>query len=576
MALVQNIEVNSTEVTYNESTVASTLDSLTASAERASVSGNRIPFEFAHRYSQSFNNNLRKQLQEYVENVYNFAPKVTVLPTGRAVAVYTVKLGSNSDPGQTTTPMRIDCMYSDDNGVNWTIVPCVDKGNLYATSETCIAANPADGYLYCFYTSFKGITGWGHAQQGVNPDNTSTIEYVVSKDKGLTWSAPVDITSQVKPAQAYFSSVAPTECGIIDGALAVPYYYLESINSNIVESFFKFNKDGTFTLGEVVRRESDADTPGRSGGEIGFGNFHDGTPFAIERAYDNTQEVYPYTVAVQKLLLRRPDKTWYVKGQFITTNCQAGFLRVGPEHGFAKDYLYVTAPIGATGTFDGRRNMRLFDCTDNFSSPVDLGMISDTNQLEASYSSTVLLSSGAMMSMWAGRQWCVSNSLFTANRLTGTTAVAVPFNGSFKILDISKTYSPDVRTGEVCINVNTGAYVKWNGSAFVSTRVGTDTTLNAAITSLNADTADLFYLNSGTAGSSISSITGGYLGQVISILPLSASTAVTLTAGSGSTSTRIMYRQTAGTATKYVTNGDLITLTKTAYGWYLDRAANTA
>lgn len=544
--------------------------------KKQSFEKNRFNFTFGNKYSRSFNNNLRLQLQTYVENVFNFAPKTVSLPGGRLVTIYTVKEGANSDPGQDGTPMHIDFMISDDNGVNWTQTgTVVNKGISYATSETILFLNNNDGYLYCFFTSMKGITGWGHAQQGTDPDTTSTIEYCVSKDRGETWSAPVDITAAVKPAGAYFSSIAPTQVGYINGRPAIPYYYLTTISSGIVEGYITTDADGNYIYGEDVRKDTDTDTLGTSGGEIGFGNFYDGTPFAIERAADTTTK--PYKIAIQKLLMQDPSGKWVVKGQFPTTNCMASFLRVGPDFGFDKDYLFVVAPIGQTGQFEGRANLRLFDCTNDFSNPQDKGLLSESVHVETGYSSTVLLSSGAFMSVWNGRQWTVNNAIYTVNRLTGSNIIPVPFCGTFKIVDTSKTYAPDIRVNEKVIGLSDGLMYRWNGSSFVRENAATTSTVNSVVSTINADVVDLFYLDSETSGSLITNITGGYIGKTIRILPLSSLTEVTLVkqAPGVSVNDRIMYNTSSG-VTQYKTNGELIQLTKTNYGWYLDRPANSA
>ncbi len=543
--------------------------------KRQSFAKNRFNFTFGNKYSRSFNNNLRLQLQTYVENVFNFAPKAVSLPSGRVVCIYTVKDGANIDPGQDGTPMHIDYLISDDNGVNWTTGTVVNKGPGYATSETVLFLNNLDGYLYCFFTSMKGITGWGHAQQGTNPDTTSTIEYVVSKDGGNTWSTPVDITPLVKPSGAYFSSIAPTQVGYINGKPAIPYYYLTQLSTGIVEGYITIDDSGNYAYGEDVRKDTDTDTLGTSGGEIGFGNFYDGTPFAIERAVDTTTK--PYKIAIQKLLMQDSSGKWVVKGQFPTTNCMASFLRVGPDYGFDKDYLFVVAPIGPTGQFEGRANLRLFDCTNDFSNPQDKGLLSESVHVETGYSSTVLLSSGAFMSVWNGRQWTVNNAIYTVNRLTSSTIIPVPFCGTFKIVDTSKTYAHDIRVNEKVIGLSDGLMYRWNGSSFVRENAATTSTVNSVVSTINADVVDLFYLDSATSGSLITNITGGYIGKTIRILPLSSLTEVTLVkqAPGVSVNDRIMYNTSHG-VTQYKTNGELIQLTKTNYGWYLDRPANSA
>lgn len=543
--------------------------------KRQSFAKNRFNFTFGNKYSRSFNNNLRLQLQTYVENVFNFAPKAVSLPSGRVVCIYTVKDGANIDPGQDGTPMHIDYLISDDNGVNWTTGTVVNKGPGYATSETVLFLNNLDGYLYCFFTSMKGITGWGNAQQGTNPDTTSTIEYVVSKDGGNTWSTPVDITPLVKPSGAYFSSIAPTQVGYINGKPAIPYYYLTQLSTGIVEGYITIDDSGNYAYGEDVRKDTDTDTLGTSGGEIGFGNFYDGTPFAIERAADTTTK--PYKIAIQKLLMQDSSGKWVVKGQFPTTNCMASFLRVGPDYGFDKDYLFVIAPVGQSGNYEGRANIRVFDCSDDFSNPIDRGMITDTNALEAGYSSTVLLSSGSFMSMWNGRQWTISNSIYTINRLAGNAIIPVPFCGTIKIVDIRKTFAPDLRTNERVIGLADGKEYTWNGSSFVLGISSPTKTLTTETTTLDANSCDVFYLDAGSNGSVITSITGGYIGQRISILPLSGSTVVTLSkqASGVSVTDRIMYNTETG-KTKYNTNGEIVELIKTNYGWYLNKSANAS
>ncbi|URX65979.1 hypothetical protein PH4_000001 [Escherichia phage PH4] len=543
--------------------------------KRQSIAKNRFNFAFGNKYSRSFNNNLRLQLQTYVENVFNFAPKAVSLPSGRVVCIYTVKDGANIDPGQDGTPMHIDYLISDDNGVNWTTGTVVNKGPGYATSETVLFLNNLDGYLYCFFTSMKGITGWGHAQQGTNPDTTSTIEYVISKDGGNTWSTPVDITPLVKPSGAYFSSIAPTQVGYINGKPAIPYYYLTQLSTGIVEGYITVDDSGNYTYGEDVRKDTDTDTLGTSGGEIGFGNFYDGTPFAIERAADTTTK--PYKIAIQKLLMQDSSGKWVVKGQFPTTNCMASFLRVGPDYGFDKDYLFVIAPVGQSGNYEGRANIRVFDCSDDFSNPIDRGMITDTNALEAGYSSTVLLSSGSFMSMWNGRQWTISNSIYTINRLAGNVIIPVPFCGTIKIVDIRKTFAPDLRINERVIGLADGKEYTWNGSSFVLGISSPTKTLTTETTTLDANSCDVFYLDAGSNGSVITSITGGYIGQRISILPLSGNTVVTLSkqASGVSVTDRIMYNTETG-KTKYKTNGEIVELIKTNYGWYLNKSANAS
>ncbi|HFR0204061.1 TPA: hypothetical protein ACHTZW_001095, partial [Escherichia coli] len=111
---------------------------------------------------------------------------------------------------------------------------------------------------------------------------------------------------------------------------------------------------------------------------------------------------------------------------------------------------------------------------------------------------------------------------------------------------------------------------------FVRENAAIPSKINSVVSTLNADMADLFYLDSSSSGSTLTSITGGYIGKTIRILPLSSLTEVTLVkqAPGVSVNDRIMYN-TSPSVTKYKTNGELIQLTKTNYGWYLDKSANS-
>ncbi|HFR0206076.1 TPA: hypothetical protein ACHTZW_003196, partial [Escherichia coli] len=112
---------------------------------------------------------------------------------------------------------------------------------------------------------------------------------------------------------------------------------------------------------------------------------------------------------------------------------------------------------------------------------------------------------------------------------------------------------------------------------FVRENAAIPSKINSVVSTLNADMADLFYLDSSSSGSTLTSITGGYIGKTIRILPLSSSTEVTLVkqASGVSVNDRIMYNTSSG-LTQYKTNGEIIQLTKTNYGWYLDKSANMA
>ncbi|MEQ5135739.1 hypothetical protein [Providencia alcalifaciens] len=539
--------------------------------------------DFLFKSERKFNNNLFVEIQEYLQGTYHYAPTSVVLPSGRILSVYTVKVGNNIDPGQDSTRMYLQSAISDDDGETFTVKDLVNKGAGFATSESVLVHNHIDGNLYCFYTSMKGVTGWGHSEKGIDENNSSQIEYVISRDSGETWSTPINITADVKPSDAYFCSIAPTQCAYDKGKLVIPFYFLKQKGSWINEAYITLDQNGVFKFGEIVRDEYQDDTVGRSGGEIGFGNFSDGTLFAIERAFDDTSK--SFRIAQQKLLLKDvKNKKWYVKGQFATSDCQASFLRVGLEHGFNKEYLFVVAPIGDNGALNGRRNMRIFDCSDDFSNPKNLALIAIQENIATEYSTTQLLPTGAFISMWHGRQWLIHSTVYTVNRKMASKYMNQPSHSGYKTLDISTgNYLNDLFNGEIVKSNGSGEFYAYNSGSFSNINTAKTKSIDSVTDILNANEASIFYLNAGSNGSQIGEISGGYTGMTVKILVTTSSSVVDLVrakSGVGSRN-RIMYsdsvdgnkyRMTGGVAAR----SSMVALTKTDSGWYLDRVANAS
>ncbi|HAT1515312.1 TPA: hypothetical protein I8W54_003690 [Morganella morganii] len=537
---------------------------------------------FQFKQQRNFNNNMFGQLQEGQDGVFHYAPTVTVLPSGRIISVYTVKTGKAIDPGQDATPMYLQCAISDDDGETWTKKDLVNKGAGYATSESVLVHSKIDGNLYCFYTSMKGATGWGKSEQGFDENNASQIEYVFSSDNGKTWSEPVNITRRVKPVSAFLCSIAPTQCGYMKDKLIIPFYYLKEKNNGITECYITLDTNRIADFGEIVRDEYQDDTPGRSGGEIGFGNFSSGELFAIERAFDDTTK--SFRIAQQKLLVKdRDTDKWIVKGQFATSDCQASFIRVGLDYGFDKEYLFVVAPVGITGQLDGRQNMRIFDCSDDFSNPKDLALIAVQANVAAEYSSTQLLPTGAFISLWHGRQYTIQSSLYTINRKRAGRYLSMPSHTGYKIIDTSSgSYSYDLFDGELVKNKKSPGFSEYSDGAFHDTNSVKVKTIREKLIELNADEAGMFVFNVGSDSSAIGEIKGGYVGMVITLMVASSTVAVELVREKSGAPLvrRVMfsdsvdgskYKMTGGTGAR----SSVVKLTKTDSGWYLDRPANS-
>lgn len=539
-------------------------------------SQSQVRKQFQFSSSRNFDNHLFVEITTDNTNKFFYAPTTEVLPSGRIITVYTQKNGKLIDPGQDNTPMQLNVSISDDEGKTYLERVAINKGAGYATSESVIKLNPNDGLIYIFYTSFKGMTGWGHSQKGNDENTSAQIEYITSED-GLSWSQPVNITAKVKPADAYFASIAPTKIGFVGKHLAVPMYYLLEQQGDIVETYIT-DISGDWAIGEVVRTEKQTDTIGLSGGEIGFFNYGSGELAAIERAYYDNYS-FGYRTAIQKLI-RKKDGVWSVEGQFETSNCQSSFLHVGPADGFDTDKLFVCAPIGDTGTFNGRKNGRVFDCTNDFSNPVDLGSLMLSTNLAYEYSTIALLASGTFLTSWHGQQYKIHSHGWTFNKFAQAKALKAPCHGMKSLPNLNERDEYDTYEGErVYYQGNDFEYLYIN-SNFENASKLRSTVVSSAITTINADNFDMVYFQT-LSNFTIEDITNGYEGQVVKCLSLSGGTEIEYVRSvPGVGANRIKYPD-SGSFTKLKQvgddsdNGGIISFTKTPYGWFADKPANS-
>jgi len=475
---------------------------------------------------QPFNNKLIQELTTDTdkvndsvsgEDIFYQGPATLVLPTGRIVTAYTVKHGENVDPGQSvSTWMSINVKLSDDNGRNSITKTAISKGRPWNLSVGTIFLNPKDGKIYLFYSSTNGQLGWGFSQQGWDESNTAQTKYITSDDGGETWSGEFNITQDVKPFEKYFYFPTPTRAVVdADGRMMVPVAWTNTINSQ-VETSYIYSRDGLqWFPGEVLTTEQSPPTgaTGATGGEMGFGLNQDGSVYLVDRAfYDDP--VLGYRVAWHHIYEYELGKVTFI-GQVRTSDCKASWFSLGPQQGCNKEIRLLIGPIGNTGLFDGRKNLRAFDITDP-SSPVDLGLMLDAVDRVGGYSQTEFLPSGALYSCYDGQQVKIHETIWTPNRLSN----------SYGIIDISSRglrILPDLSVGSLRDIVPGEEFELDNGEKYISTGFGSaenviterELVITSVVSTLDLTGIDTVYFQSGANESVIQSITGSEKGKYV-------------------------------------------------------------
>ena len=133
--------------------------------------------------------------QEGADGMSNYRiPSMVQSPDGSLLAFIEGR-PSGGDPGQ-AGQINISMKRSTDMGRTWLPVQIIHEDPLYDYSDPRPFVDKTTNTVYVFYVQWPDLC----AQNGncVGPNDANYIFYRSSNDNGVTWNAPVDITSQVK------------------------------------------------------------------------------------------------------------------------------------------------------------------------------------------------------------------------------------------------------------------------------------------------------------------------------------------------------------------------------------------
>lgn len=168
--------------------------------------------EFEYTLPVASDNNEPVQLDLFVsgrDNIANYRiPSLLTTPKGVTIAVCDARKDRPGDP-----PNNIDCVIkrSLDSGKTWSDLQVIaDYPGKRAAGDPTLFYDRETGTLWVAY--LYANEGVGLAGGENNPgygDDTFHIYVQQSKDEGVTWSSPLDITRQIKPKELIAAWTAP-------------------------------------------------------------------------------------------------------------------------------------------------------------------------------------------------------------------------------------------------------------------------------------------------------------------------------------------------------------------------------
>lgn len=156
-------------------------------------------------------------------------PGLVTTKQGSLIAVYDVRYENDRD-----LPANVDVAISrsKDGGQSWEpmkIIMDMGPGANDGIGDPSILVDQQTGTIWVAALWSHGNKGWFGSAPGLSPDETGQFVLVKSEDDGQTWSAPINITTQIKnPAWRLFFQGPGMGISMRDGTLVFPAQYKDA------------------------------------------------------------------------------------------------------------------------------------------------------------------------------------------------------------------------------------------------------------------------------------------------------------------------------------------------------------
>lgn len=447
-------------------------------------------------------------------------------------------------------------------------------GQPFQNGEINATYNPVNGRIYVYFTSCKGLTGWGYSQAGTtDPVHSSQIYFTYSDGEAFNWIDPINITSKLKAQEDEFSWISPCRSVVFpSGRLGL---VSSSVIGSVVKSYFVIiDNDIVYLKNHILTSED-------TGGEVGVHLLDNGKVVVHSRAYASSDGN-----GLQKIYISNSTfDQWNFISSVVTSDVKGDLVKL--SNGYDNNPLWaLTCANGRSDSSVGRSDYRVWfsrDLKKWDKSPItgintdSVGYISSTDDGDGDgiISSS---ESGSFIGIWF--------TYVSQNYIRGRT---YSLNGN-KLKEVYNTYSDNalssgaINNYELYINKsNESLCINYNGSGKKILQFGVNDSstfvLDSSFTgnSVNVDNIDIIYLGAGNF--TLSGLTGGYVGKTICIISLSTTNYIKLKRGSTDVEAadRFYFASTGQNNALQIsyTTIAMARVTKTINGWVTDIIANT-
>ena len=195
-----------------------------------------------------FRMTLRKQGDDGV-HTYRI-PGLATTTKGTLIAVFDLR---HKHGGDLPEDIDVGAMRSTDDGLTWSPVQriidfdaAVDGSRGNGVGDPAVLVDQRTGNIFVAALWSKGARAWNGSGPGLTPDETGQFVLVKSTDDGVTWSPPINITTQVKdPAWRLCFNGPGNGIQLRDGTLVFPAQFKGA--DNLPHSCFIASRDGGTT-----------------------------------------------------------------------------------------------------------------------------------------------------------------------------------------------------------------------------------------------------------------------------------------------------------------------------------------